>query len=227
MHRIGRLLAKREVGIIESTTATGHVPVSPTDNVVSAMLARSLAAPTPAALGYRLETTFVTMDTALFASEAKELAAGIVALGLTPGTRVVLLSATRLEFTLIDYAIWAAGCTTVTIYETSSAEQAEWIIDDSGAEAIFCETPAHETILDSFLGRHPQCRTPLVIEDGAIDQVKALATDASRADVELRIGAISHDSLATLVYTSGTTGRPKGCVLTHGNLIWESRQLVL
>ncbi|MEN8039956.1 MAG: AMP-dependent synthetase/ligase [Actinomycetota bacterium] len=217
--------ATSEVAIIESTTAPGSVSVSLNDNVVSALLTRAEAAPDHAALGYRVDTAFLTTDTAQFAREVKEMAAGIIALGLDPGTRIALFSATRPEFTLIDYAIWAAGCATVTIYETSSAEQAEWIIDDSDAEVVFCETPAHQSILSSMASRLPQCGTPYVIDDGAIDEVKALATQETRAEVDLRIRAISHDDLATLVYTSGTTGKPKGCILTHGNLIWESRQL--
>ncbi len=165
------------------------------------------------------------MDTTAFVAQVMEVAAGIASLGLEPGSRISLFSATRWEFTVIDYAIWASGCATVTIYETSSADQVEWIVGDSGTKMIICETVAHRAIFEAVSERLPECTTTFVIEDGALGALKALATDASRGEVKRRIAAISQDDLASLVYTSGTTGMPKGCMLTHGNFIWESRQL--
>lgn len=214
-----------EVGTIKSFTAPRTIPVPSTDNVVAALLARSAAAPDHVGLAYRDGEGFATMNTTVFVAEAMEVAAGIVALDLEPGTRISLFSATRWEFTVIDYAIWASGCAAVTIYETSSADQVEWIVGDSGTRMIICETAAHRAIFDTVAERVPACATTFVIEDGALDALKALATDESRSEVERRIGAISHGDLASLVYTSGTTGMPKGCMLTHGNFIWESRQL--
>jgi long-chain acyl-CoA synthetase len=166
------------------------------------------------------------MGTAEFASEVLELAAGFVALGLEQGTRIALFSGTRWEFTLFDYAIWASGCAAVTVYETSSAEQVEWIVGDSEARMIICETETMRSIFDSVADSVKDCASVFVIEDDAWGRIKGLATDESRVEVGRRIEAISHDDLATLVYTSGTTGRPKGCVLTHGNFIWETRQLI-
>ena len=214
-----------EVGTIKSFTAPRTIPVQPADNVVAALLARSAAAPDHAALAYRDGEGFATMNTTAFVAGAMEVAAGIVALNLEPGSRISLFSATRWEFTVIDYAIWASGCAAVTIYETSSADQVEWIVGDSGSRMIICETVALGAIFDTVAERVPECTTTFVIEDGALDALKALATDETRSEVERRIGAIKHDDLASLVYTSGTTGMPKGCMLTHGNFIWESRQL--
>ncbi|MEN8114925.1 MAG: long-chain fatty acid--CoA ligase [Actinomycetota bacterium] len=199
--------------------------MSPTDNVVSALLSRSEAAPDHPALAYRSGDGFVDISTAAFAAEAKEVAAGIVALGLEPGTRISLFSATRWEFTLFDYAIWASGCAAVTIYESSSAQQVEWIVGNSDSQMIICETEAHKEIFDSVADHLTDCSSIFVVDDGAVGKLKALATDEARAEVDRRIGAIKHGDLASLVYTSGTTGKPKGCVLTHGNFIWESRQL--
>jgi len=210
---------------MKTFTAPGEVPVAADDNLVSALLARAANAAAHPALAYRDGDRYVNIDTAAFADDVKEVAAGIVALGLESGTRISLFSSTRWEFTLFDYAIWAAGCATVTIYETSSAEQVEWNVGNSDSQMIICETEGMKEVFDTVADRVPDCSNVVVIDDGAVDQLKALATDETRAEVDRRIAAIDHGDLATLVYTSGTTGRPKGCVLTHGNFIWESRQL--
>ena len=199
--------------------------MSPTDNVVAALLTQSAVAPDHAALAYRDGAAFATVNTTSFVAEVMDVAAGLVSLGLSPGSRISLFSATRWEFTVIDYAIWASGCAGVTIYETSSADQVEWIVGDSGTKVIICETAAHRAIFDSVAERVPECSTVFVIEDGGLEALKALASPEARAEVDRRIEAITHDDLASLVYTSGTTGTPKGCMLTHGNFIWESRQL--
>jgi len=220
--RRGRLT---ESFTLNTFTTPGAVQVDPTDNVVSALQSRSEQAPDHSALATRNGARFEGISTAEFVSEVREVAAGIVALGLEPGTRVALFCSTRWEFTLFDYAIWASGCAVVTIYESSSAEQIEWIIGDSDSQMLVCETAEMRTKFDLVSERLPDCVSVLVIEDGAAQALRAGATDAARAEVDLRIGRISHDDLASLVYTSGTTGRPKGCILTHGNFIWESRQL--
>ena len=183
-------------------------------------------APDHAALAYRQPAGFVSIATADFAAEVLDLAAGIVALGVEPGSRIALFSSTRWEFTLFDYAIWASGCAAVTVYETSSAEQVEWIVGDSESLVIICETEDMRRLWNSISDGVPDCSSVFVIEDGAVDQLKDLVTEESRVEVDRRIEAISHDDLATLVYTSGTTGRPKGCILTHGNFIWETRQMI-
>jgi long-chain acyl-CoA synthetase len=130
-----------------------------------------------------------------------------------------------MEFTLLDYAIWAAGCATVTIYETSSAEQVQWIVGDSESVILICETEAMKGTFDEIAASVPACREALVIEDGAVDHLRSMATEETRAEVARRAAGIGHDDLATLVYTSGTTGRPKGCVITHGNFTWTARQV--
>ena len=125
-----------EVFLLDSFTTPGSVAVPVSDNVVSALMTRVNDAPDHAALAYRQPAGFVSIATADFAAEVLDLAAGIVALGVEPGSRIALFSSTRWEFTLFDYAIWASGCAAVTVYETSSAEQVEWIVGDSESLVI-------------------------------------------------------------------------------------------
>jgi long-chain acyl-CoA synthetase len=131
---------------------------------------------------------------------------------------VALMSKTRYEWTLTDYAIWAAGAVTVPIYETSSPEQVEWILADSGAVAVVVETIQHEATVQAAAERITGLDRIWRIEGGALD---TLARDgAALADEGLtqRRHAGRADDLATIIYTSGTTGRPKGCMLTHRNI---------
>lgn len=206
-------------------TTPGEAPVDPKDNPISALIALAEEHPDLPSLAYRRGDGFVDVTAGEFLARVKDLAAGLVALGIEPGSRIALFCATRLEFTLLDYAIWAAGCATVTIYETSSAEQVQWIVGNSDSVALICENREMKAVYDEVAGELPNCRHVLVIDDGALDELASKATDEARAEVDRRIAAISHDDLATLVYTSGTTGRPKGCVITHGNFAWTARQV--
>ena len=159
-----------------------------------------------------------------FRTQVSELAKGLIAAGIQPGDRVALVSRTRYEWTLADYAIWAAGAVTVPVYETSSAEQVEWIISDSGARAAFAETDAHAEIIASL-----RDRLPGLSEVWRIDGLDELAgTGADVTDDQLRLNRTSRRAgdLATIIYTSGTTGRPKGCELTHRNLLAAVRNAV-
>ncbi len=210
---------------MKTFTTPGEVTVDPSDNPISALLGLAAEDPDLASLAYRDGDRFVDVTAADFAARVEELAAGLVALGIEKGSRIGLFSATRMEFTILDYAIWAAGCATVTIYETSSAEQVQWIMGNSEAVGIFCETAGMKAVYDEVAAELPAAEHVFVIEDGALDQIASLATEEARAEVANRIAAIDHDDLATLVYTSGTTGRPKGCVITHGNFIWTVRQV--
>jgi len=207
-------------------TSPGAVKVPPSDSPITALLARADTHPHVAALAYRDGSRFVDISTEEFVSQVMELAAGLVAIGIQPGSRIGIYSATRYEFTYLQYAIWAAGCAAVTIYETSSAEQVRWTLGDSGAVGVFCENEHLKSVFDEVAGDLPDCRHQFVIDAGDFDRVKAAATDDSRKEVGERIKAISQDDIALLIYTSGTTGRPKGCVLTQHNFIWDVRQVV-
>ncbi|HEX5293722.1 MAG TPA: AMP-dependent synthetase/ligase [Streptosporangiaceae bacterium] len=159
-----------------------------------------------------------------FRDEVAALAKGLVAAGVEPGERIGLMSRTRYEWTLIDYAIWAAGAVTVPVYETSSADQVEWILGDSGARAVFAETPAHAALIGGARDRLPGLRE--VWEIGGLAGIAAGGTGVSDEQLAGQRAARGADDLATIIYTSGTTGRPKGCELTHRNLLADVRNAV-
>ncbi|GAA2070706.1 AMP-dependent synthetase/ligase [Aeromicrobium halocynthiae] len=157
--------------------------------------------------------------------EVTAVAKGLLAAGVRPGDRVALMSKTRYEWTICDYAIWWAGAVTVPIYETSSAEQVRWILEDSGAVAAIAETAEHVERIESVRSgtdlRHvwaievPSSASAAAV--GAVDHLTVSGAAVDDADLERARGGLTSTSLATIIYTSGTTGRPKGCCLTHGN----------
>ena len=173
------------------------------------------------------------VTTAEFRTDVTALAKGLIAAGVGAGDRVALLSRTRYEWTVADYAIWSAGAVTVPIYETSSAEQVEWILGDSGARALIVETPAHLQANREVLARLPSVERIWLIEgpdaEGQAAQLDSLAADgAGITDEELAGRRASRQAadLATIIYTSGTTGRPKGCELSHLNLLADVRNAI-
>ncbi|KAF4406485.1 MULTISPECIES: long-chain fatty acid--CoA ligase [Streptomyces] len=161
-----------------------------------------------------------------FLTEVRDAAKGLIAAGVRPGDRVALMSRTRYEWTLLDFAVWSAGAVTVPVYETSSPEQIAWILGDSGAVGAIVETEAHEAAVESVRGRLPELRNIWQIERDAVELLRAKGSDISDAQVDERGSLADADSPATIVYTSGTTGRPKGCVLTHRNFFAECGNIV-
>ncbi|MGZ6745398.1 MAG: AMP-binding protein, partial [Nocardioides sp.] len=161
------------------------------------------------------------VTSATFLAEVSAVAKGLVAAGIEPGDRVALISKTRYEWTLFDYAIWFAGAVTVPIYETSSAEQIEWILEDSGARAVVAESPEHTGRLKEVRDRVTGLHHVWSIEDNAVAVLTTLGHEIPDEQLEARRTAAGPESVATLIYTSGTTGNPKGCMLTHGNFMFE------
>ena len=153
-----------------------------------------------------------------FRDEVYALAKGLIAAGVGAGDRVALMSHTRYEWTLIDYALWTAGAVVVPIYETSSPDQAEWILSDSAAAAVIAENEAFEAMITGARDRLPALEHLWRLDED-VEKLIAAGTDVSDAAVAERTRTAGAADLATLIYTSGTTGRPKGCELTHENLL--------
>ncbi|MDQ4130049.1 MAG: long-chain fatty acid--CoA ligase, partial [Actinomycetota bacterium] len=175
-------------------------------------------------LAYRHGDHFVDITASEFAERVQDLACGLIGLGVGVGDRVALMSSTRVEWPLLDYAILAAGAVTVPIYETDSAEQIEWIIGNSEAKVAIFETPELRADFEGVAGNLPDCEHVFVIERSGLDDIARRGEGIDFSDLEERTSSLGPDSVATIIYTSGTTGRPKGCVLTHGNLRWDVLQ---
>ncbi|WP_028925684.1 AMP-dependent synthetase/ligase [Pseudonocardia acaciae] len=155
-----------------------------------------------------------------FADQVGEVARGLIASGIEPGDRVAILSRTRFEWTLVDYAIAAVGATTVPIYHSSSDEQISWILSDSGAVAVFVESEANGASVAELRDRLPALRHVWQIEPD-VERLAADSASVTASQLDERRAGIRADDLSTLIYTSGTTGRPKGCEVTHRNLLAE------
>ena len=168
---------------------------------------------------------WVDLTFAGLADEVVAVARGLLASGIGPGDRVALLSRTRYEWTLFDYAIAAVGAVTVPIYETSSAAQVAWILTDSGASAAIVENDGHAALVTAVDDPPPHVWRIEPGPDwrGAVAELTDRGAAVPVAAVHERRAAVRADDLVTLIYTSGTTGRPKGCELTHRNFVSEVR----
>ncbi len=156
-----------------------------------------------------------------FLNDVRTIAKGLIAAGIEAGDRIALISRTRYEWTVLDYAIWFAGAATVPVYETSSSHQVEWILTDSAARAVFTETPEHGSRVKEVRDGLPELHHVWSIEGNGLGVLRTLGEDVSDEELEARRTSTTPDDLATLIYTSGTTGRPKGCMLTHANFMFE------
>jgi long-chain acyl-CoA synthetase len=160
-----------------------------------------------------------------FADEVTAVAKGLIAAGIDAGDRVAVMSKTRYEWTIVDFALFTVGAVVVPIYETSSAEQVEWICSDSGARAIFVETPEHTAAVGDLKEKLSELAHVWEFDANALDELVAGGTDIAGDEVDARRAAVELDDLASIIYTSGTTGRPKGCELTHRCFIVEAVEL--
>ena len=202
-----------------STPLDLEVPTtgSLTDDIVTNAVEHPEAIAFSRHLGARWET--VTAEE--FHRQVRDVAKGLMAAGIEAGDRVALLSRTRYEWTLFDYAIWYAGAATVPVYETSSPAQVEWILADSGAAALVAEAPRHTVNLEEARPRLADLKHTWLIEEEAVADLTRLGQLVTDDDLDRRRSEVTPESVATVIYTSGTTGLPKGCTLTHGNFMFE------
>ncbi|MTA48955.1 MAG: AMP-binding protein, partial [Actinobacteria bacterium] len=159
-----------------------------------------------------------------FEDEIRAVAKGLIASGINGGDRVAIMAKTRYEWTILDFAIWYAGAVPVPIYETSSAEQVDWILSDSGSVAIIVETSVLAEVVKPVTPA--TCKNLWSITDNALATLTEAGKSVSDDQITQRRNSLTPESLATLIYTSGTTGKPKGVQLTHGNFLAECGNVV-
>lgn len=154
-----------------------------------------------------------------YLAEVKALAKGFIASGVEPGQRVGIMSKTRYEWALCDFALWFAGAVSVPIYETSAPTQIEWILSDSGAIGCIFETAALESLFQTVKKSLPAVKKTWLIEGSDLSDLVASGSKITDEVLEARRTSANMDSVATIIYTSGTTGRPKGCELLHRGFV--------
>ena len=205
-------------------TVPAIVPQATTGNLSDLVANRAATEPDRITLSRPLGEGWQGVSAKEFDAEVRAVAKGLIAAGIKVGDRVAIMAKTRYEWTVLDFAIWYAAGVSVPIYETSSAEQVEWILSDSGAVAIIVETPQHRELVNPVITA--ACKSIWTITDGAIDEISNLGKNISDGDVESRRNEAKPEALATLIYTSGTTGKPKGVQLTHSNFLFECGNVV-
>ena len=196
------------------------------DNIVKTVFEHERDQPDFVIFQRLVDGAWTDVTCAAAAAQVRSAALGLIALGVQAGDRVAILSATRYEWAILDFAILSVGAVTVPIYETSSAEQVRWVLQDSEAVLLFAETDQHATLVAELTGQLPALRRVLHIDGSGRKALDQLAEDGASVDpgeLTPRVEAVRSDDPATLIYTSGTTGRPKGCQLTHSNLLYETR----
>jgi len=198
-----------------------NVEIPATGNLTDDVVVNAAEAPDAVVFSRRSAESWEDVTATAFHDEVRSVAKGLVAAGIQAGDRVALISKTRYEWTLVDYAVWFAGAVTVPVYETSSAEQIEWILGDSATVAVVAEGHEHTARVAERRVALTELNHVWALEDNAIEVLKRLGEDISDADLERRRTTATPLDLATVIYTSGTTGRPKGCELTHGNFMFE------
>ncbi|HEV2062092.1 MAG TPA: long-chain fatty acid--CoA ligase [Solirubrobacteraceae bacterium] len=177
------------------------------------------------AIRFKEGSSWRTMSYRDMASTVRELARGLMALGIERGDRVAIFSNTRPEWTFADLAILAVGAVTVPVYQTNSADEAQYVLENSGAKAIFCEDGEQLDKVDEIRDRCPELQHVLAFTDAdrrehvlSLDDLRGRGDDVPDERLDERVASVEPGDLATIVYTSGTTGPPKGCMLSHGNL---------
>lgn len=194
----------------------------PTTNITDLMVRNAQKASDPVLFSRKVgEGQWEPILASQAMTEVVALAKGLVAAGVRPGDRVALMSANRLEWSLLDFAVWFAGGVVVPVYESSAPTQLAWNLSDSGAVGLVVEKPEHKHVWERAAQEQDLSHVHSVwcIEDGAVEHLREGGKHIADEEVERRRQLAGLRDLATIIYTSGTTGRPKGCELTHGNFV--------
>ncbi|KUI03346.1 long-chain fatty acid--CoA ligase [Mycolicibacterium acapulense] len=210
----------REFSVPASFTVEEH------DNVVTAVFDHERDDPDHVIFQRLVDGSWTDVTCRQAADQIRSAALGLIARGVQPGDRVALLSATRYEWPILDFAILATGALTVPIYETSSPEQVKFVLSDSESVLLIVETDAHADRIEHLKDELPGLRDVLRIESAgtsALDELAEAGKSVDAKQLDDRMAGLAAADPATLIYTSGTTGQPKGCQLTHSNLVYEIR----
>ncbi|MCX6429347.1 MAG: long-chain fatty acid--CoA ligase [Actinobacteria bacterium] len=209
---------------MKEVTIPALVPAATAGNLTNLIAERAWFEPERIMLSRPLGDGWQPVSAREFEAEVRASAKGLIAAGIQIGDRVAIMARTRYEWTILDFAIWFAGGCVVPIFETSSAEQVQWILDDSGAVGLIVETPAHRELVSPILPAHT--KHVWTITDDVLHTLATTGAHISDDEIDRRRNSLVPDTLATLIYTSGTTGKPKGVQLTHGNFLSECGNVV-
>ena len=200
------------------------VPIASAGNLTNLVSERAWFEPERIMLSRPLGDGWQSVTAKEFEAEVRATAKGLIASGINVGDRVAIMSRTRYEWTILDFAIWYAGGCVVPIYDTSSAEQIDWILNDSGSVAIIVETPALRDLVKTVQPAHT--KRVWTMTENVLATLEYDGASISDEEVEKRRNSLLPETLATLIYTSGTTGKPKGVQLSHSNFLSECGNVV-
>ena len=205
-------------------TIASIIPPAAAGNLTNLIAERAWFEPERVVVSRPLGDGWQAVTAKEYEAEIRSVAKGLIASGISFGDRVAIMAKTRYEWTVLDFAIWYAGAVPVPIYETSSAEQVDWILSDSAAVAIIVETPALVDLVKPVMPA--TCKNIWNITDNALATLITAGKSITDDEISKRREALKPETLATLIYTSGTTGKPKGVHLTHGNFLSECGNVV-
>jgi long-chain acyl-CoA synthetase len=212
------------VSAMNEVTNPAIIPAATAGNLTNLIAERAWFEPDRITMSRPLGDGWQPLTARQVEEEIRATAKGLVAAGINIGDRVAIMARTRYEWTILDFAIWYAGGCVVPIYETSSAEQVDWILNDSGSVGLIVETPTHRELVTPVLPSHT--KHVWVMTEDVLATLRNAGQHVSDDEIERRRNALVPASLATLIYTSGTTGRPKGVQLTHANFLSECGNVV-
>ena len=209
---------------MNEVTTPAIIPTATAGNLTNLIAERAWFEPERITMSRPLGDGWQPLTASQVEEEIRSTAKGLIAAGIEIGDRVAIMARTRYEWTILDFAIWYAGGCVVPIYETSSAEQVDWILNDSGSVGLIVETPTHRELVNTVLPSHT--KHVWTMTEDVLAVLRTAGANVSDDEIERRRTALVPTSLATLIYTSGTTGRPKGVQLTHANFLSECGNVV-